>query len=329
VDWEGSASQVKGALNCTLSFTEAAVYTAVKSVLPMDIPANDGFFRAITVTAPPGTIAHAVMPAATAARALTGFRQMDCCFGALAKMVPDRSCACSDGGNIGVAVGGYRADRSGFIYVDFHCGAWGGRPWADGLQGNASLFSNLSSTSAEMAEIEGPIRILAYEFLQDSAGPGKFRGGTSFRRDYEMTEDEGTLQIRNDRCTQSPYGLYGGKPGKPGRNVLNPGTSREEMMPGKVTRIIHKGEVFRYEQAGAGGWGDPLDRSAEHVLSDVRNEYISREMAREQYGVVVDAAARTIDRDATTELRRKLRSQRGKTRFLDRGKLPVGAVERL
>jgi N-methylhydantoinase B len=183
VDWEGTAPQVKGALNCTLSFTEAAVYTGVKSVLPMDIPANEGFFRAITVTAPPGTIANGVMPAATAARALTGFRQLDCCFGALAKMVPERSCAASDGGNIGVAVGGYRADRSGFIYVDFHCGAWGGRPWADGLQGNASLFSNLSSTSVEMAEIEGPIRVLAYEFLQDTAGAGRFRGGTSFRRD--------------------------------------------------------------------------------------------------------------------------------------------------
>jgi N-methylhydantoinase B len=331
VDWDGSAPQVKGALNCTLSFTEAAVYTGVKSVLPMDIPANQGFFRAITVTAPPGTIANGVMPAATAARALTGFRQLDCCFGALAKMVPDRSCAASDGGNIGVAVGGYRPDRSGFIYVDFHCGAWGGRPWADGLQGNASLFSNLSSTSVEMAEIEGPVRVLAYEFIQDTSGAGRFRGGTSFRRDYEMKEEEGTLQIRNDRCAQSPFGLYGGKPGKPGRNVLNPGTLQEEAMPGKVTRTIKKGDVFRYEQAGAGGWGDPLERDPVQVLSDVRNEYISAAAAREQYGVVVNKAGRAIDQLATDERRAHLQARRGTapSPIVDRGLLPAGAVERL
>jgi N-methylhydantoinase B len=329
VDWEGSSPQVKGALNCTLSFTQAAVYTAVKSVLPLDIPANQGFFRAISVTAPVGSIAHAVMPAATAARALTGFRQLDCCFGALAKMVPERACAASDGGNIGVAIGGYRADRSPFIYVDFHCGAWGGRPWADGLQGNASLFSNLSSTSAEMAEIEGPIRIRAFEFLQDSAGAGKFRGGASFRREYEMKEDEGTLQIRNDRCTFAPFGLYDAKPGRLGRNLFNPGTSREELMPGKVTRLIRKGETFRYEQAGAGGWGDPLERDAEHVLADVRNEYISLEMARTAYGVVVDPRAWIVNEAMTSKLRREMRNRRGSAvvSFVDRGELPPGVAQ--
>jgi N-methylhydantoinase B len=329
-DWAGSAAQVKGALNCTLSFTEAAVYTAVKSVLPMEIPANDGFFRAITVTAPPGTIANAVMPAATAARALTGFRQLDCCFGALAKMVPDRACAASDGGNIGVAVGGYRADRSNYIYVDFHCGAWGGRPWADGLQGNASLFSNLSSTSAEMAEIEGPVRIWAFEFLKDSAGAGRYRGGVSFRRDYEMKEDEGTLQIRNDRCTHSPFGLFGAKPGKPGRNVLNPGTTREEQMPGKVTRMIRKGEIFRYEQAGAGGWGDPLQREPARVLNDVRNGYVSVEMAREEYGVVVDPKSWMVDMAATGALRRQKYGRVGSAgeSFVDRGEPPSSVSAR-
>jgi N-methylhydantoinase B len=322
-DWTGTAPQVKGALNCTLSYTQAAVYTGVKAIMSGDIPANEGFFRAITVTAPPGTIANAVMPAATAARALTGFRQLDACFGALAKMVPDRSCAASDGGNIGVAVGGYRKDRSGYIYVDFHCGAWGGRPWGDGLQGNASLFSNLSSTSAEMSEIEGPIRVRAFEFLQDSGGAGEHRGGMSFRRDYEMKEDEGTLQIRNDRCSFQPFGLFGAKPGKPGRNLLNPQTSREETMPGKVTRMIHKGDVFRYEQAGGGGWGDPLKRDPARVLADVRNEYVSIDVARDDYGVVIDTAAWTVDAQKTRELRERMRQSRGPVAQVDRGKLPA------
>jgi N-methylhydantoinase B len=327
-DWDGTSPQVKGALNCTLSFTEAAVYTAVKSVLLGDIPANEGFFRTITVTAPPGTIANCVLPAATAARALTGFRQLDCCFGALAKMLPDRVCAASDGGNVGVSVGGYCEDRSPFVHVDFHCGAWGGRPWTDGLQGNANLFSNLSSHATEVIEADGSLRIRAFEFIRDSAGAGKFRGGVSFRRDYEMREAEGMMQIRNDRCTTFPYGLYGGMAGKPGRNVLNPGTLREQSLSGKVTRTIYRGDVFRYEQAGGGGWGDPLERDPAAVLRDVRNEYVSRNAALVEYGVVIDPACWAVDAAATAAERARLR--RARTRpppaFVDRGPLPTSLL---
>ena len=324
-DWTGSDPQVKGALNCTHSFTAAAVYTTIKSILPGDIPANEGFFRAIEVTAPPGTITNAVLPAATAARGLTGFRQADCCFGALAKMVPDRVCAASDGGNVGVSLGGYRADRSPYIYVDFFAGAWGGRPWADGLQGNANLCANLSSVSTEVTEIETPLQILTYEFIQDAMGAGKFRGGAPFRRDYRMRETEGTMHIRNDRCAFHPYGLYGGKHGRLARNLFNPGKD-DEIMMGKITRTIRSGDVFRYEMAGAGGWGDPLDRDPERVLKDVRNEYISLDTARDDYGVVVDSRSWCVNEDETAALREVLRHERGwrEAPFIDRGPLPPG-----
>ena len=326
-DWTGTAAQVRGALNCTLSFTEAAVYAAVKSILPGDIPANEGFFRVIDVSAPPGTIANGVLPAATAARALTGFRQVDCCFGALAKMLPDRVCAASDGGNVGVSVGGYTVDRKPVIYVDFACGAWGGRPWGDGLEGNANLFSNNSSSSIEMVEVENPIQILAWEFIQDGMGAGQFRGGAPYRRDYRMRAEDGVLQIRNDRCNFAPYGLYGGHAGGLGRNVLNPGTSAETPLPGKVTRDIRRGDVFRYETAGAGGWGDPVERDPQRVLRDVRNEFVSPLAAREQYGVVIDTVSWTVDEAATARLRDPMRSASADrpTPFIDRGVLPSGA----
>ncbi len=324
-DWTGSSSQVKGALNCTESFTNASVYIAVKSILSGDIPANEGFFRAIKVISPQGTICHGVLPAATAARGLTGFRQVDCCFGALAKMVPDRVFAASDGGNICVSLGGYHDDRKPFIYVDFFTGAWGGRPWADGPQGNANLCSNISSPSVEVTEVEQPLQILAYEFLTDAMGAGKFRGGAPFRRDYRMREREGTLQVRNDRCAFQPFGLYGGSPGKKGRNVLNPDTSNE-ILAGKITRTIKQGEVFRYDMAGAGGWGDPLERETARVLNDVRNEFVSIAAAREQYGVVIDSRTWTVDEQNTADLRRSIRDRRGwtKTPFIDRGQLPFG-----
>ena len=309
-DWTGSSPQVKGAINNTLSFTKAATYCAVRSILPPNIPNNEGVFRAIDVIAPPGTIANAVLPAACAARGLTGFRMVDCCFGALAMMVPDRVFAASDGGNTGISIGGYDADRHPFIYVDFTCGTWGGRPFADGLDGNSNIFANMASTSVEITEAEHPIQLLAYEFIPDKAGAGKYRGGTPYRRDYRFLEAEGVLQVRSDRRDFRPYGLYGGQPGKPSHNYLNP-DGENRFLPSKVTMIITRGDVFRHEVAGAGGWGDPLERDPVAVLKDARNELISLEVAMDEYGVVIDAHTWTVDTTATQRLREDMRAVRG------------------
>jgi N-methylhydantoinase B len=309
-DWTGSSPQVKGAINNTLSYTKAATYCAVRSVLPPGIPNNEGVFRAIEVIAPPGTIANVVLPGATAARGLTGFRMVDCCFGALAMMVPDQVFAASDGGNTGVSIGGYYADRKPFIYVDFTCGTWGGRPFADGLDGNSNMFANMASTSVEITEAEHPIRILAYEFVADRAGAGKYRGGTPYRRDYRFLEEEGILQVRSDRRTIRPYGLYGGNPGKPSSNYLNPDHDNQPL-ESKLTMTIRRGDVFRHELAGAGGWGDPLERDPEAVLKDVRNELVSLSAAANDYGVVIDLHNWTVDAAATQRLRADIRAARG------------------
>jgi N-methylhydantoinase B len=302
VDWTGSSPQVKGAINNTLSFTKSASYCAIRCILPDNIPNNDGVFRAIEVTAPPGTIANNVLPAACAARGLTGFRMIDTMFGALAKMLPDRVMACSDGGNTGISIGGYHADRSAFIYVDFTCSAWGGRPYADGLDGNSSIFGNMASQSVEVTEVEQPIQITTYEFIRDAMGPGKFRGGAPFRRDYRFLAHEAILQVRSDRRVFRPYGLYGGGPGKPSMNYINPDTDGS-LLASKVTMTIKHGDVFRHEVAGAGGWGDPLDRDPAMVLQDVRNEFVSLGAAERDYGVVILTDPLRVD-DAATQSRR-------------------------
>ena len=308
-DWTGSSPQVKGAINNTLSFTKAATYTAIRSILPKGIPNNEGVFRAVKVIAPPGTIANAVLPAACAARGLTGFRMVDCAFGALAMMVPDQVFAASDGGNTGISIGGYYPDRTPFIYVDFTCGTWGGRPFADGLDGNSNMFANMASQPVEVTEAEHPIQILSYEFVPDKAGAGKFRGGTPFRRDYRFLEETGVLQVRSDRRRFRPYGLYGGWPGKPSRNFLNP-DGENRLLPSKFTMEIKRGEIFRHELAGSGGWGEPLHRDPMRVLKDVRNEVLSLRMASDVYGVVIDAESWRVDEVATEHRRSQLLARR-------------------
>ena len=310
VDWAGSSDQVKGAINCTLSFTKAVSYAAIRSVLDFDIPCNEGLFRAIDVTAPPGTVTNMVLPAACAARGLTGFRMGDCVFGALAMMLKDEVGAASDGGNTGVSIGGYDKSRRPFIFVDFACGSWGGRPWGDGVQGNSNMFANMASQSVELIESQNPIQILRYELIPDRAGAGKYRGGVPYRRDYLFTEEEAVLQVRSDRRRFRPYGLYGGYAGRPSRNILNP-DKEARLLDSKVTMHLRRGDVFRHELPGGGGWGDPLDRDPSNVLNDARNEYISVEGANRDYGVVIDSSTWTVDLVATRNLRESRRRSRG------------------
>ena len=311
-DWTGSAAQVKGAINNTWSYTAAASFTAAKSVLSINMPNNDGVFRAISVIAPKGTILHGELPAACAARGLTGFRAADCAFGALALLYPDRVFAASEGGNTGTTIGGYDAQRTPFIYVDFLSGAWGARPWADGLDANTSMFANMASFSVEVIEAENPLEVLDYEMVPDTAGAGKYRGGVALRRTWRMLADEGILQVRADRQTHRPYGLQGGGPGAAGRNVLDPGLPTEATLHAKLTMTFRHGQIFRHELPGAGGWGNALDRDFAAVAKDLHDGLVTINGAARDYGVVAHGDPPAIDEAASISLRTRLRETRPK-----------------
>ncbi len=81
--------------------------------------------------------------------------------------------------------------------------------------------------------------------------------------------------MRSDRRDPGPYGLYGGGPGKPSMNYPRTPTATARPLPSKLTMTIRRGDMFRHEVAGAGGWGDPLERDPAAVLRDVRNEFVS------------------------------------------------------
>jgi N-methylhydantoinase B len=301
-DLTGSAPQVKGGINSPLPFTKSAVYAAVRHLIGGEPPNNEGYFRPIEVIAPPGTIVNPVPPAAVAARGLTGFRLANVLFGALARVAPDRVFACEVGGDTGVSIGGYDAERRPFVFLEFLFGSWGGRPDRDGVDANSSAVVNFSNNPVEVIEAEYPIAIERYGFVPDSGGPGRFRGGLALVREYRFLEAESVLQLRTDRRRFLPYGLAGGRPGTPSRNLLNPaGEARE--LPGKCTITVRRGDVFRHVLAGAGGWGDPLDRDPARVLADVREEKISADYARREYGVAIDDATGQVRSEETRSLR--------------------------
>lgn len=302
VNFAGTSPQVKGAINCVLSFTRSAVYACVRCLLPPTLPNNEGYFRAVRVTAPPGTLVNPLPPAPVAARGLTGYRIANAVMGALAQVAPEHVPACESGGDTGISLGGYTSERRAFVFLEFLVCSWGGRPFRDGIDGVASMVVNFSNYPVEVIEREYPLRIEEYAFLSDSGGPGQFRGGLALVRRYRFLEQSGTFQIRADRSRFAAYGLAGGKPGSLSRNVLNPGPY-EQVLPPKTTLQVQYGDVLRHELAGAGGWGNPFARDPQAVLDDVLDEKISPEHARTAYGVALSADGTRVDQAETSRLR--------------------------
>jgi N-methylhydantoinase B len=155
----------------------------------------------------------------------------------------------------------------------------------------------------EIVEREQPIRIEEYGFRQDSCGPGKFRGGLGLVREYRLTGvEEAVLQVRSDRQKFKPYGLKGGAPGANAANYLRGQNDPKQALPGKFMRTLKRGECYRAELAGGGGWGDPFERAPESVLQDVLDEKVSRASAARDYGVWVNDDG-VLDMTETARLR--------------------------
>lgn len=287
VDFAGSAPQVRGAINSPLPFTKSAVYACVRHLIGGDPPNNEGYFRPIEVRAPAASVVNPVLPASVAARGLTGFRIANAVFGALAQIAPDRVFACEVGGDTGVSYGGYDVDRRPFVFVEFVYGSWGGRPGRDGVDACSSSVVNFSNNPVEVVEAEYPLIIERYGYVEDSGGAGEYRGGLAVGRDYRFENEQATLQLRTDRRRFLPYGLAGGRAGTPSSNVLDPHGAAHSL-PAKCTVTVRRGDVFRHVVAGAGGWGDPLQRRPEQVLHDVREEKFTVAYAEREYGVVID-----------------------------------------
>lgn len=304
VDWTGTSKQVRGGINSPLPFSKAASYTALRSVMSADLPNCQGYTRAIRVEAPEGTIVNPVSPAACGARGITGFRMIDCLFGALAQALPEKVPADGCGGATLVGFGGY-CGREPFVSVETLMGNSGGGPLRDGQEGVPHMGANQANVPIEFIEMDTPLRIERYGFVRDSGGPGKYRGGLSIIREYRALVDDIQLTIRSDKRTYPPHGLFGGKPGTPSWNILNPETENR-ILPVLLTspEIMKTGDLYRHIMAGGAGYGNPFEREPELVLKDVREEKISLAKARAEYGIAIDPETMEVDIEATQALRK-------------------------
>ena len=248
IDFDGTAPQHAGNLNCPLAVTRSACFYVVRCLTAPDLPASGGAFAPVTVRAPEGCLVNARPPAAVAAgNTETSSRIVDVVFAALSQALPVP--AQGQGTMNNVVLGNDR-----FTYYETIAGGQGACPGADGPSGVHVAMSNTLSTPVEALELAYPLRVERYALRTGSGGDGRFRGGDGVVRELRALE-RCRLSLLTQRRALAPRGEDGGGDGLPGRNLLN-GVE----LPAFATVDLEPGDVLRIETPGGGGYGEAGSR---------------------------------------------------------------------
>jgi len=257
VDFGRSDRQAEGGINANFAITCSAVLYVFRSLVEEDIPFNTGLMRPLTILAPKGLVVNAEFPAACAAGNVeTSQRIVDVLLGALAKAVPAKIPAASQGTMNNIAFGGHDPLKNqAFAYYETIGGGMGAGLAAPGLGGVHTHMTNSLNTPLEALENYLPLKIRRYGLRKGSGGRGACKGGDGIVREYEFAVPA-TLTIMSERRKFAPYGLCGGGPGARGKNTLI-SRGRKKDLRSKVNIRLRPGDLLRIETPGGGGYGRP------------------------------------------------------------------------
>jgi N-methylhydantoinase B len=310
IDLSGCSQERRAALN---SRTLAGARVAYKALTgPLD-PVNEGSFRALKVIIPEGNIMMARFPAPMSSWSVIVPMVVDTIVAALAPAMPQRVPAGHHGllGGTVVFFGVHPQTKRRFVVQSIEGGGWGGRPFEDGESGTVSVCQgDVRNGSIEGIELKCPVLVEARALRTDSGGAGKYRGGLGIdMRVRNLVEGKWNFElVKRTQCP--PWGLWGGEPGEYGTYLLREPGEREFRAARGVHRPVPVGSEVIVRTGGGGGWGDPLERDVKAVCADVREDFVSRQAAGEDYGVVLRDDL-TIDHAATEREREALKSTRG------------------
>ncbi|WP_436933744.1 hydantoinase B/oxoprolinase family protein [Halovenus marina] len=305
-DYEGTDPQTASAINSYINYTRAYSAFVLKAITEKYLPQNEGIMRPMTVRAPRGSFLNPEPPCAANARPIINQRLVELNLGALAKAVPDQVIAASSHfGNPNFSGTDPETDER-FILYDFMIGGVGAAGHKDGEEGICSSF-NVTNIPVELHETRYPVVIEELSLRPDTGGAGRQRGGLGLRKDLTLLGENITFTNLLERTESSPWGLEGGEGGEKGQTILNPGEDGKELHP-KGEYSLEYGDTVSFQLSGAGGFGDPTERDPEAVLTDVQKDYVTREEAREAYGVVLteEGDELAVDEDATEQRRAEM-----------------------
>ena len=259
IDFSDSGFQVQGSLNAVRAITLSAVLYVFRSLIREEIPANSGCLKPIKVVTREGTIVDAEFPAAVAGGNVeTSQRIVDTVLGALAKALPDKIPAASQGTMNNVTIGGYDPHQNRpFAYYETLGGGMGASANGSGESAIHSHMTNTLNTPVEALEYAYPFMVTKYCIRRETGGRGRHTGGDGLVREIKLLADA-EVTVLSERRVRGPYGLQGGDPGTPGKNIVRQ-DGRIKEMPGKFHTHLSRGDSVRIETPGGGGYGAAVD----------------------------------------------------------------------
>ncbi len=313
-DYTGSSPQLAGPLNCSYGALVSAVKTVFKALVDPQAPSNEGYFKPMHVIAPDGIVFNATKPAPTSWYYEGTGQASELAWKALARLVPERfSAGSANSLCVNVLAGEDPETGETFVSVEPDMVGWGATNERDG----ASVVSAITNGdtfnySVELFEAKFPLRIHRYMLnIKGGVGPGRFRGGYGNIREYEILADNASLSASFGRSVERPWGLEGG--GEGSSNYFEVVSNGEHWRGArKPITPLSKGDRVVLVTGGGGGYGDPFARPPSDVLDDVHGGYLTREQARQDYGVAIDPGG-AIDEAATKKLRRSRSNGNGAT----------------
>ena len=255
-DFGGTAAAARGPLNANPAIVRSAILYVVRALCADDLPANDGLLEPVAIGVPSGSLLDPGPGCAVSGGNVeTSQRIVDVVLGALARAMPDRIPAASQGTMNNLALSGALAGGRPFTYYETVAGGAGGHPDRAGASGVHTHMTNSLNTPVEALERALPVRVVRYSYRRGSGGAGRRPGGDGVVRELEaLAPIEGTLLA--DRRRSAPWGLAGGEAGHPGRDTIVRG-GKAEPIPAKGRFDLAIGDRIRVETPGGGGWGVP------------------------------------------------------------------------
>jgi N-methylhydantoinase B len=292
-DFTGTDPQAAGFINASYSNTRASTYAAFMLFLDPHIPHNHGFFRAIDVTAPEGTVLNPRFPAPlTGSTTESGGRVYDLVLGALSKADPDRGAGTwSMMWTAVMFYGRHPRNDKPFIHwtLDGIAAGGGGSAGSDGWNASNISSSNCLIPNIEEEEERYPVRYLQRTLLTDSGGAGQRRGGLVLETEVQV-EVDCTTTVFGSRTEVPAPGFRGGKAGGLARVAVK-SSGAENQLPAKAVDVpVRAGDSVILRGCGGGGYGNPKRRSRQLVRADLEDGYISAEAATSLYGLSTGGA---------------------------------------
>jgi N-methylhydantoinase B len=307
IDLSGTSPQVAGFYNSGPSTGYSCAQVAYKCLTsPTDYPINEGSFRSLDVIVPPGTVVSAVKPAAMRWWMTYPMTVVDTVFKAMERAIPDRTIAAHHADlGVGLVHGVSPKDGRFFIMAAGPLGGgWGAKKTEDGMSGTVCMNDGDTHNSpCEQVEAKYPLLFEKHALRPDSGGAGRHRGGLGCEQ-VIRARGRVTVNVQIDRVHCRPWGLAGGHEGMGNRVALRLNGKEVGNLPNAkvLAQTLMPGEAITLSAGGGGGFGPPEERDPSRVAHDVRQGYVSAEVAHDVYRVALKPDGE-LDAEATRALR--------------------------